>query len=90
MILAIENEMIPPVANCQDPSGDINWAQAPFRLPHKAEPWERVSPGTPRRVAVNAFGIGGLNAHIVLDEWVPEESSQAVNRISSCRSKTRE
>ena len=83
VILAIENEMIPPVANCQDPSGDINWAQAPFRLPHKAEPWERVSLGTPRRVAVNAFGIGGLNAHIVLDEWVPEESSQAVNRISS-------
>jgi acyl transferase domain-containing protein/acyl carrier protein len=83
VILAIENEMIPPVANCQNPSGDIDWAQAPFRLPQKAEPWERVSAGTPRRVAVNAFGIGGLNAHIVLDEWVPEESNQVVNRISS-------
>jgi acyl transferase domain-containing protein/acyl carrier protein len=85
VILAIENEMIPPVANCQNPSGDIDWAQAPFRLPLKAEPWGRVSAGIPRRVAVNAFGIGGLNAHIVLDEWVPEESSQAVNRISSVK-----
>ena len=83
VILAIENEMIPPVANCQNPSGDIDWAQAPFRLPLKAEPWGRISAGTPRRVAVNAFGIGGLNAHIVLDEWVPEESNQTVNRISS-------
>ena len=92
-ILAIENKTIPPVTNCHNPSEDIDWAQAPFRLPQKAECWERVSKGTPRRAAVNAFGIGGLNSHIVLDEWVPEESDKAresnepVNRISPVTAK---
>ena len=87
-ILAIEHETIPPVANCQNPSEEIDWDQAPFRLPQKAERWERLSASTPRRVAVNAFGIGGLNSHIVLDEWLseesdkPEVSEQFVNRIS--------
>ena len=81
-ILAIENKTIPPVANCRNLSKEINWEDAPFRLPQEAEHWERVSVRVPRRAAVNAFGIGGLNSHIVLDEWVSEESDQLVNRIS--------
>src|SRR5690606_36417426 len=34
--------------------------------------------GSPRRAAVNAFGIGGLNAHVVLDEYVPAKKSFSV------------
>src|SRR6202042_3166512 len=32
-------------------------------------PWQSV-PNVPRRIAVNAFGLGGTNAHVVLEEYV--------------------
>jgi len=67
-ILAIRHGVVPPVANCRLPNPAIDWDRVPFRLPLAAEEWPPPGPGVPRRSAVNAFGIGGLNAHVVLDE----------------------
>jgi acyl transferase domain-containing protein/acyl carrier protein len=67
-ILAIRHGVVPPVANCRQPTPAIDWDAIPFRLPQAAEEWRPLGPGVPRRAAVNAFGIGGLNAHVVVDE----------------------
>ncbi|MGI9331760.1 MAG: beta-ketoacyl synthase N-terminal-like domain-containing protein, partial [Gammaproteobacteria bacterium] len=47
---------------------------APFRLLHEAEPWP--SNGAPRRAAVNNFGFGGNNAHLILEQWVAPVSGE--------------
>ncbi len=70
-ILALQHGVVPPVANCREPTAAIAWDEVPFRLPQSAEPWRPLRPGMPRRAAVNAFGIGGLNAHVVIDEPLP-------------------
>jgi acyl transferase domain-containing protein len=67
-ILSITHGVVPPVANCHEPSPAIDWDAIPFRLPMTAEEWRPPARGVPRRAAVNAFGIGGLNAHVVVDE----------------------
>jgi len=67
-ILAIGHGVVPPVANCREPTPAIDWNAIPFRLPMAAEEWRPLGPDVPRRAAVNAFGIGGLNAHVVIDE----------------------
>jgi 3-oxoacyl-(acyl-carrier-protein) synthase/3-hydroxymyristoyl/3-hydroxydecanoyl-(acyl carrier protein) dehydratase len=41
-------------------------ASSPFRVLHAAEPWE-VS-GV-RRAAINSFGFGGNNAHLIVEEF---------------------
>ncbi|MFP5512116.1 MAG: beta-ketoacyl synthase N-terminal-like domain-containing protein [Alphaproteobacteria bacterium] len=41
---------------------------SPFRLLHQAEPWEGAGP---RRAGISAFGFGGNNAHLLLEEWRP-------------------
>ena len=45
---------------------------SPFRLLRQAEPW--ASEG-PRRAAISAFGFGGNNAHLLIEEWRPEPSA---------------
>ena len=67
-ILAIRHGVVPPVAGCRQPTPAIDWDAVPFRLPHTAEDWRPLATAVPRRAAVNAFGIGGLNAHVVVDE----------------------
>lgn len=47
------------------------------------EPWTENANGLPRRAAINAFGFGGNNAHLILDE----APSDAQTKPSSKRSK---
>jgi acyl transferase domain-containing protein/3-hydroxymyristoyl/3-hydroxydecanoyl-(acyl carrier protein) dehydratase len=54
----------PPSLHADDPIEALS--DTPLRLLTTAEDW----PG-PRRAAVSAFGFGGTNAHLVVDEWVP-------------------
>ncbi len=37
------------------------------------EPWPARAPGQPRRAAVSGFGFGGINAHVLIEEWAPKE-----------------
>ncbi|PZS27365.1 MAG: polyketide synthase [Pseudonocardiales bacterium] len=66
-VLALEHEMIPPTLYADPPAPLIDFAGGPFRLATKASPWSRA-PGVPRRAGVSSTGIGGTNAHVILEE----------------------
>jgi acyl transferase domain-containing protein len=68
-VLCIQNKTIPPAINIRSLSPKIDWANVPYYIPRSPESWEAPAAGEPRRAAVNAFGIGGLNMHVVLDEF---------------------
>ncbi|MFO1398994.1 MAG: beta-ketoacyl synthase N-terminal-like domain-containing protein [Burkholderiales bacterium] len=63
--LAVYHGVRPPTLHCDDPLPAL--AQTRFRIPLAAEPWEDRL----RRAAVNAFGFGGINAHVILDGAEP-------------------
>jgi acyl transferase domain-containing protein/3-hydroxymyristoyl/3-hydroxydecanoyl-(acyl carrier protein) dehydratase len=70
-LLALRDGALPPSANLEP--GRITPAlsqtpPSPFRVQTDVEPWERRSPGTPRRAAVSGFGFGGINAHLLVEE----------------------
>jgi len=67
-VLCMHHGTIPPVPGVETLNPDVDWEASPFSVPRVAQSWP-ASPGLPRRVAVNSFGIGGLNAHVVLDEF---------------------
>ncbi len=66
VLVAFETETIPPSICYQKPNPAIQWEKTPLRHATLAEPWRRGS--KPRIAAVDTFGIGGLNYHIVLEE----------------------
>ena len=41
-----------------------------FRILSQVEPWPVREEGIPRRAAVSAFGFGGINAHLLVEEWL--------------------
>jgi phthiocerol/phenolphthiocerol synthesis type-I polyketide synthase E len=67
-VLALEHRAIPPTLHHDDPNPLIDFASSPFRVPTALEPW--TSEG-PLRAGVSAFGVGGTNAHVVLEEAPP-------------------
>ncbi|GAA2829254.1 beta-ketoacyl synthase N-terminal-like domain-containing protein [Kitasatospora sp. CM 4170] len=63
--LAVHHGVQLPTLHCDDPHPAL--AATRFRTIGTAQPWETPG-GGPRRAAVNAFGFGGINAHVVLEQ----------------------
>ncbi len=63
--LAIHNGVLLPTLHCDAPRAEL--AATRFRTIARSEPWE-TPPDRPRRAGVNAFGFGGVNAHVVLEQ----------------------
>ena len=64
--IALQQKVIPPSINFETPNPQIDFENSPFFVNTKLSEWE--TNGTPRRAAVNSAGIGGTNAHIILEE----------------------
>ena len=71
VLLAIQHQTLPPTANFSRPQPGMQLEQSPFRVLVNAQPWQRRDDKTPRRAAVSAFGFGGINAHLLLEEYIP-------------------
>ncbi|MER6068328.1 beta-ketoacyl synthase N-terminal-like domain-containing protein [Streptomyces sp. NPDC001817] len=64
--LALHHGTLLPTLHCDDPHPAL--AATRFRTLGQARPWETDARRPVRRAAVNAFGFGGINAHVVLEE----------------------
>ncbi|MCA9937816.1 MAG: acyltransferase domain-containing protein, partial [Anaerolineales bacterium] len=73
--LAIYHKTLPPTLNAHVPNPNIDFENSPFFLNHETQEWPRRN-GTPRRCGVSAYGFGGTNFHLVLEEHVPGMLSQ--------------
>jgi acyl transferase domain-containing protein/acyl carrier protein/NAD(P)-dependent dehydrogenase (short-subunit alcohol dehydrogenase family) len=68
--LALRDKVLPPSVHCEHPSPDIDFAHSPLYVNTELKPWT-VPVDTPRRAGVSAFGFGGTNFHLVLEEHIP-------------------
>jgi acyl transferase domain-containing protein/3-hydroxymyristoyl/3-hydroxydecanoyl-(acyl carrier protein) dehydratase len=78
VLLAMDAGILPPTANFSAPPPSIDLENSPFRVLTGALPWERRGNGIPRRAAVSAFGFGGINGHLLVEEWLPKVPVRAV------------
>ncbi len=71
-VLALKHRQLPPILHYQTPNPDLDLENSPFHVQTALTDW----PGSqPRRAAVSSFGLGGTNAHAVLEEYVAEPLS---------------
>ncbi len=72
VLLALKAQTLPPTANFAAPPSTIPLAESPFTVLSQPRPWPQPSDNAPRRAAVSAFGFGGINAHLLVEGWLPQ------------------
>ena len=64
--LSLQNKKIPASLHFEKPNPMIDFAGSPFFVNSKLSDWPAGN--TPRRAGVTSLGIGGTNAHVILEE----------------------
>lgn len=76
-VLMFEHKAIPPTVHYRAPNPAIDFISSPFYVTTDLQPWRRN--GAPRRAGISSFGVGGTNAHLILEE-APALEEQAKQR----------
>ena len=62
--------MLPPSVHCEHPNPNFDFAHSPLYVNTELRPWTETVDGV-RRAGASAFGFGGTNFHVVLEEHIP-------------------
>jgi len=65
-VLALKHRLLPPLLHFSQPNPRIDFAASPFYVHTTLREWQ--TNGSPRVAGVSSFGIGGTNAHVILQE----------------------
>lgn len=66
VVLAMRGEKLPATLNFSKPNSRFDFARSPFKVVGEQKEWRRNA--RPRRASVNSLGVGGTNAHVVIEE----------------------
>jgi len=69
LLLAMKHRQLPPTANFERAASRLALNESPFEVLTEVREWVRRDADSPRRAAISAFGFGGINAHVLLQEW---------------------
>ncbi|MRH92591.1 SDR family NAD(P)-dependent oxidoreductase [Nocardia sp. SYP-A9097] len=81
VVLSLENQALPASLNYRTPNPNIPLARLNLRVQQTLEPWP--ARGDIRRAGVSAFGLGGTNAHLIVEEAPRETGTVAAQPESS-------
>ena len=84
LIAAMRTGVRPPSRHTELPIADLQ--NSGFRLLAKSEPWNTPHP---LRAAINSFGFGGNNAHLIIEKYYPETPKKKTVAIKKSKSKSK-
>lgn len=66
VILALQHQIIPPNLHFHEPNPQVPWQRLAIQIPTALTPW--IKREQPRAAGISAFGLSGINAHVVVEE----------------------
>ncbi|KAJ5761957.1 Acyl transferase/acyl hydrolase/lysophospholipase [Penicillium nucicola] len=78
-VMALENRIIPPNIKLNKPNPNILWDEYGLSVPTEPTPWPEDRSA---RISINSFGIGGANAHVILDSAESFGISSVPNQLT--------
>lgn len=75
--LALHHRVLPPMLHAETANPALKLDESRFFLCTEPRPWIHGGSEAPRRAGVNAFGFGGINAHVLLEEYQGEATDDA-------------
>ncbi len=82
ILMAVHHRVLPPTIKVESPSKKLGISTSPFYINTETRPWINTK-SHPRRAGVSAFGFGGSNFHLTLEEYVGENKAAFTRRDSS-------
>ncbi|MCP4861744.1 MAG: SDR family NAD(P)-dependent oxidoreductase [Planctomycetes bacterium] len=79
VVEALQHEQLPPSLFFDQPNPLIEFDASPFYVNAKLQAWPRSE--QPRRAGVNSLGVGGTNAHAILEEAPLQQSDEATRSM---------
>jgi surfactin synthase thioesterase subunit/acyl carrier protein len=83
IVLQMQHKKIVPSLHSKELNPNINFAKTPFVVQQDLAEWKRpvveidgVSKEYPRIAGISAFGAGGSNAHVVIEEYIPQDTER--------------
>jgi acyl transferase domain-containing protein/acyl carrier protein len=73
VVLSLQHKIIPKHLHFNNPTDNIRWEKLPIKVPRSAMAWEPRN--NIRRAGVSSFGFSGINAHVIVEESQPLNSS---------------
>lgn len=83
VILMLNNKIIPRSLHLNTMNPILDIENSPFKISTENEKWIRISENVPLRAGISSFGLGGTNAHILLEEYVEERDDAQIKNEES-------
>ncbi|WP_338848538.1 SDR family NAD(P)-dependent oxidoreductase [Massilia sp. W12] len=77
VVQMLKHAVLPPAVNFETPNPEINFPATPFYVNQQRQVWAAPL----RRAGVSAFGIGGTNAHAILEAAEPAGPGSASREL---------
>ncbi|MFA5902682.1 MAG: beta-ketoacyl synthase N-terminal-like domain-containing protein [Desulfobacula sp.] len=82
-LLSMKKGVLPPSLNFTSPSAQSPLNNSNIRVQTEVEEWKPASPGSTRKAAISAFGFGGINAHVLVEEFKTGSTRHVVKTIET-------
>lgn len=86
VILQLKNKTLVPSINCDELNPYIDLDNSPFYIVKEAKKWENLKDSfgnvIPLRAGISGFSFGGVNAHIILEEYNQENITKNNNSVN--------
>lgn len=83
-MMALKHQVIPPHINFNNPNPRIPFAEFQLKVPLELTPFP---PGRAQRISVNSFGVGGSNAHVIVEAYHGKSEPENGNVLEDRRHK---
>ncbi|MFE1873073.1 SDR family NAD(P)-dependent oxidoreductase [Streptomyces sp. NPDC059496] len=81
VVLQLRHGELVPTLHADPVNPGLRLEDTRFVLQHTPGPWERLTDADsrplPRRAGISSFGAGGVNAHVIVEEYLPERHGRA-------------
>ncbi|KAA6449525.1 beta-ketoacyl synthase N-terminal-like domain-containing protein [Bacillus swezeyi] len=84
--MAMRHKTIPGIPGFASLHDQVSLQGSRFRMTDKNRQWEEVNDDAgrriPRRAGINSYGFGGVNAHVILEEYIPSQPEAVCENVN--------
>jgi len=80
VVCGLECGIVPPTVNVGEINPRLGLERSPFTIARSSVLLSRRAPAVPRRAMVCAYGFGGTNYHVAVEEWLEDTTSSEAER----------